>query len=105
MVLISRNVFGLVKPGLSSTPTNLPPPILSTVKIPGVTTILDCRQVLLEISGPKTVQPPAKPIAVVMREGEREGEIEVLTINERRGTATIRNQGIIQTLTMGELLD
>src|SRR5262249_9054084 len=58
------------------------------------------KQVLFKISmSPKPGDPP-KEMALVMSEGERQGEVEVLEIDEPGGVIKFNNHGQEQTLTL-----
>lgn len=99
-VISTRNVFALQEPRPAEPTTSKPVVPLTTVTFQGVTTILNYRQALLTLSTTDNRERSTKAISVVLREGEREGEVEVLKIDERHGLATIRNHGIIQTLAL-----
>jgi hypothetical protein len=80
-----RNVFGLKPP---VPPVQLIPQPLPTAKVnlTGVTTLLGQRRAILVIT------PPGKPAeSKLIKEGDREGDLEVLSINELTGTVRIRN--------------
>src|SRR5262245_7432532 len=86
--IVDRNVFGLKPPPpISDTktqPVKDPPPITLT----GMTTILSTKRVLLN------VQSPGKPVqSFILAEGQREGDIEVLEIDERAGSTKINYAG------------
>jgi hypothetical protein len=80
-----RNVFGLKQP-IPPAPPPPPPPPTANVKLTGVTTLLGQRRAILVIT------PPGKPAeSKMIKEGDREGDLEVLSINELTGTVRIRN--------------
>jgi len=86
--IVDRNVFGLKPaPPLSKVdekPVANPPPITLT----GMTTILATKRVLFN------VQPPGKPVqSFILAEGQREGDIEVLEIDERTGSVKVNYGG------------
>src|SRR5215831_18990314 len=91
--IIDRNVFGL-KPQASNesnVPAPTPPPKLT---LTGITTILGNKRALL--STPPVPNKPAE--SFMLTEGQRDGEIEVLEINEIAGTVKVMNHGVEQTL-------
>ncbi len=93
-VIAQRNVFAL-KSRLPDTN----PPIkveLPNIKLQGITTILGRRQVL----GKVLAKPPAKEESFVLSEGERQGEVEVVSIDEDTRTVTLKYGGMPMTLTM-----
>ena len=90
--IVERNVFGLnpPKPGGLPTPPVAPPPKLT---LTGITTLLGNKRALL------TMQVPNKPAEnFILTEGQRDGEIEVLQIDEKAGSVKVLNHGIEQTL-------
>ena len=88
----AANVFRLRFP----LPEQPPPP---KITLQGITTVLG-PYVLFKVRMPGKPPEPAKEIACMLREGEREGEIEVVEINEKTGTAKFRNHGIEQVLVL-----
>ena len=91
--IVDRNVFGLKPPPLrdetKTQPVKDPPPITLT----GMTTILNTKRVLLN------VQSPGKPVqSFILAEGQREGDIEVLEIDERAGSTKINYAGTTMPL-------
>src|SRR6266849_705060 len=94
-----RNAFGLrpppEKPEFDNPPTQLPKIILT-----GITTILDNKRALMKVQ-PAVARPnePAKELSLILTEGQREGDIEVLQIDEKAGSVRVRNSGTVMTLT------
>ena len=91
--IVDRNVFGLKPPTpqakIEDKKTDLPPIILT-----GITTILGNKRVLMN------VQPPGKPVqSFILTEGQRDGEIEVLEIDEKAGSVKVSQSGTIVPLT------
>jgi hypothetical protein len=106
--IVGRNVFSLKPPPPLPNPEDLikkvPPP---KIKLQGLTTILGRRQVLCKVLMP--AKPPERPqpqeVSFVMSEGERQGEIEVLEINEQVGTVKFKNHEEVQLLNMKDDAD
>lgn len=100
-VIVDRNVFDLraPPPPISSQPTNTPPP---NIKLTGITTILGKKQALFMVQEPA---PPGKPAnkeeSFILTEGQRQGAIEVLEINNsaKQPTVKIKNDGTVAVLT------
>jgi len=95
--IVDRNVFGLKSP--------LPPPSLESTKPPppkvwltGITTILGNNRALLKMTPPAKPGEPAREQSFTLGEGERDGDIEVLEINEKARTVKIEDFGTIMTL-------
>jgi hypothetical protein len=91
----ATNVFRLKSP---AQPEPVPPPPPPQITLQGFTTIPGRAHVLFKVMMPAKPPEPAKEIAYVLSEGEREGEIRVLEINEQAGTAKFINHGVEQTL-------
>jgi len=96
--IVDRNVFGLKPPPPPPDPeANKPPP--PKIFLTGITTILGNKRALL-----KTTPPPGKPGEppkeewYTLGEGQREGDIEVLAIDEKSGTVKVDDFGTITTL-------
>jgi hypothetical protein len=98
--IIDRNVFSLkpAPPPGDSAEANKPQAVKITLT--GITTILGNKRVLM-----KTAPPPGKPgeakteQSYILTEGQREGEIEVIEIDEKAGSVKVKNAGAVQTLT------
>lgn len=97
--IVERNIFGLKDPPPPAPPEATKPPP-SKLTLTGITTILGKKQVLL-----KTAAAPAKPgeqpkgeQSYIITEGVREGDIEVLEINEVAGSVKLIYAGVPTTL-------
>ncbi|MEK7707888.1 MAG: hypothetical protein AAB380_07820, partial [Verrucomicrobiota bacterium] len=98
--VVIRNVFAIK-----------PPPVLSSVKPAepeppkitpqGIMSVIGRQQVLFKtmMPGSKPGEPP-RETAMVLSVGQREGEIEVVAIDESAGTITFNNHGKPQTLSL-----
>jgi hypothetical protein len=91
--IVARNVFGL-KPPPPPPRTEAPPPPVATIKLTGITTILGNKLVLMKVSVPAKPPEPAKELSLTLTEGQREGDIEVLAINEKTGDVKVSNGGV-----------
>jgi len=95
--IVARNVFGLKDPPPPPRPEdNKPPP--PNIKLQGITTILGNKRALLKVSMPP--KPGVKPEeqSFILAAGQREGEIEVLEIDEKEGTVKVDDFGTITNL-------
>jgi len=94
-----RNLFGL-KPPPPTAAVDKPPPQVPKIILTGITTILGNKRALM-----KTQPAPAKPgeqakeNSFILTEGQREGDIEVLQIDENAGSVKVNNSGTEMTLT------
>jgi hypothetical protein len=95
--IVDRNVFGLKPPPPPPDPeSNKPPP--PKIFLTGITTILGNKRALLKTTPPAKPGEPAKEQSFTLGEGQREGDIEVLEINEKAGTVKVNDYGTITTL-------
>jgi hypothetical protein len=97
--ITERNAFGLRPPPTQAPPTN-PPAQLSKVTLTGITTILGNKRALMKVL-PTVLKPgeAAKELSLILTEGQREDEIEVLQIDEKAGSVKLNNSGTVMTLT------
>jgi hypothetical protein len=99
--IVDRNVFSLKPPAPPADPTEVNKPTVVKITLTGMTTILGNKRVLM-----KTAPPPGKPgegpkseQSYILTEGQREGDIEVIEIDEKGGSVKVNNGGTLQTLT------
>jgi len=98
--IVERNSFGLRPPVNPADLVKPPPPVFADIKLQGITTILGRKQVLMKIRVPAKPPEPAFDQSLVLIEGQREGEVEVLEINPAEGTVKVNNGGTILPLNM-----
>jgi hypothetical protein len=107
-----RNPFGLRQATQPQKPQEQPAE-LPRVKLTGITTILGNKRAVLEVRSPAAKpgqpgvqgQPAGQPPtgeSLILSEGQREGNIEMLQINEEAGTVRIVNSGQPVTITFEE---
>lgn len=95
--IVDRNLFNLKPPPRPE--DNLPPPEPPPkITLTGFTTILGDKRVLFKVQVPAKPPQPPKEESYILTEGQRDGDIEVLEINEKSGVAKFNNHGMIQTL-------
>ena len=94
-----RNVFGLKPPPPPPDPEAAKPPPVK-ITLTGITTIIGKRALL------KTPPPSSKPgepskgeQSYILAEGQREGDIEVLEIDEKAGSVKVKNGTALVLLT------
>src|SRR5689334_9926584 len=94
--IVDRNVFGLrpPPPPPSNEPVRPPPP---GIALTGITTILGKKLAFLNVQVPPKPGEQAKggPQSFMLGIGEREGEIEVLEIDEKDGVVKVNDYGVI----------
>lgn len=95
--IVDRNVFAL-KP--APRPEDNPPPKTPPPKITlqGITSLFGRKTVAFKVNMSLKPGEPPKEQSLTMSEGERQGEITVLEINEPAGTVKFNNQGDEQML-------
>jgi hypothetical protein len=95
-----RNLFGLKPP--PKIQQNDPPPQIPKIVLTGITTILGNKRALMKTqpqpAGGKQGE-HAKELSLILTEGQREGDIEVLQIDEKAGSVKVNNSGTVMTLT------
>jgi hypothetical protein len=98
--IVERNVFGLRSPP----PPRVEPPTapLPKIVLTGVTTMLGNKRALLKIQFPAQPSKPVKEESCVLSEGEREGPIEVLEINEKTEQVKVNNSGTVSVITFAK---
>jgi hypothetical protein len=99
--IIDRNVFSLKPPPPPPDPTEVNKPTALKITLTGITTILGNKRVLMKTAAPpgKPGEPPKTEQSYILTEGQREGEIEVIEIDEKAGSVKVSNAGTVQTLT------
>ncbi len=96
--IVDRNVFGLKPPPpLPKPEDNKPPP--PKITLTGITTILGNKRALMKVQVPAKPGEPAKEQSYILTEGQRDGEIEVLEINELEGSVKVNESGLVTLLT------
>jgi len=96
--VVIRNVFAIKPPpNIKKLAEPEPPKIIPQ----GIMSMFSRQQVLFKtmMPGSKPGEPP-KETAMVLTVGQREGEIEVVAIDESSGTITFNNHGKVQTLSL-----
>jgi hypothetical protein len=97
--IVDRNVFSLKPPPPPPGPEeNKPKPVKITLT--GITTILGNKRVLMKAPAPpgKPGETPKPEISYILTEGQRDGDVEVLEINDKTGDVKLNNAGTIVTL-------
>lgn len=95
--IVERNVFALKAPP-NPEDNKPPPPPPPKILLQGITSIVGRWQVMFKVNLPAKPPEPAKEVALVLSEGQREGEIEIVSINKDAGEVKFINHGVEQTL-------
>jgi hypothetical protein len=97
--IIDRNVFSLKPPPPPPGPEeNKPKPVKITLT--GITTILGNKRVLMKAPAPpgKPGEPAKPELSYILTEGQRDGDVEVIEINDKTGDVKLNNAGTVVTL-------
>ena len=102
--IVDRNIFGLrpPPPPASTEPVKPPPP---AVTLTGITTILGKKLAFMNVQIPPKPGEQAKPgpQSFMLGVGEREGEIEVIDIDEKGGTVKLNDYGVVTNVPFAKL--
>jgi hypothetical protein len=98
--IVERNLFGLKPPPSAIKPEEQKKPDPPKIVLNGITTITGARKALMSVSMPAKPPEPAKSQSFFLAEGERDGQIEVLEIDEKIGMVKVDDFGTVVTLTM-----
>jgi len=90
--IVERNVFGLRPPPVVE-PPKAPEAPVPNITLQGIISAFGRKQVLFKTMMSARPGEAAKETSLVMSEGERIDEVEVLEINEAAGTIKFRNHG------------
>ena len=91
-----RNLFGLREPIVVI--IDPPPPVVPTVTLTGIVTILGRKQAFLTVQPVPRQDSKTGPQSFILNEGQAQDEIQVLEIDERVGRVKINNHGVILNL-------
>ncbi len=91
--IVDRTVFAL-KPPPDPESLKPPPPPPPPIELQGISVLFGRKRVLFTVTvpGSKPGEPP-KRTALILAEGERQEDVEVLEIDERTGTVKFNNHG------------
>lgn len=98
--IIARNVFGLRPPPPPPDPEANKPP-LPKLSLTGIVTFGGTKRALLKTAAggpPKQGQPANKPESFIIEVGQRQGDIEVLAIDEKAGAVKVNYGGTVTDL-------
>jgi hypothetical protein len=95
--IVDRNVFGLKPPPPPPNPEdNKPPP--PNIQLQGITTIIGKKRALMKVMIPGKPGVKAEVASFILAEGQREGDIEVLEIDEKEGVVKVNDFGTITNI-------
>jgi hypothetical protein len=98
--IAERNLFNL-RPPPPATPPEPPPPPVPKITLTGITTILGNKRALFKVQPQgKPPAPGAKDEFYILAEGQRDGDVEVLAIDDEAGIVKLNNHGTVQELSL-----
>lgn len=96
MVITNRNAFGLQPEQPLPKPEELRPPP-AKVRLEGIMSLMGTKRAILRLL--KQGVPPGQEPVLMLAEGERDQDVEVVSIDEENNTVKIRNQGVVMDIT------
>ena len=93
--IAARNICGLNPPQPQNIPTPDPP---SKITLNGVMDIFGTAQALFYVDVPPRPPLPATQKSYILSEGQRQDDIEVTHIDEKKGLVTFNNHGVVQEI-------
>lgn len=98
-VIPERNSFGLKEPKPFEAPPPTPQPAaLPKLTLTGITTILGTKQALFKVVPPPRPGEAQKEESYILAEGQKEGILEVVAIDEDQGRVRVKNSGTLVVL-------
>jgi hypothetical protein len=98
--IANRNAFALKPPVVVTNAPTTPEVAPAGIELQGITTILGKPQVFLKIKQPPRPPKPAEDLSVVLEAGDREGDVQVLSIDAAAGLVRLENRGTALALNM-----
>src|SRR6266446_5843701 len=96
--IVERNVFGL-KPIPPVVPPEPPKPPTPKMTLTGIMTLGGSKRALFKVQMPPKPPKPAGEESFILREGEREGDVEVVEIDEAAGSIKVKYLDILIPVT------
>jgi hypothetical protein len=98
--IASRNAFALKPPVVVTNTPTTPVVAPAGIELQGINTILGKAQVFLKIKLPARPPKPPEDQSVVLEAGQREGDVEVISIDAAAGVVRLKNRGDEMALNM-----
>src|SRR5438874_1559932 len=95
--IVDRNVFGLKPPPPPTPPPEQPKPPLNIV-LSGITTLSGKKRCFISVTGPPKAGAPTIPESMMLTEGQRQGDIEIVSIDEKGGIVNLKQGGSAETI-------
>ncbi len=88
--VVEHNVFGLKPSPMTTSQTGETPP---QIILNGIMTIFGDRRALFKTPATSTMFGPVKERSYMLAEGQRDGEIELLSVDMKAGAIKVNNHG------------
>jgi hypothetical protein len=95
--IVTRNVFGLKPMPVAAAPEP-PKPQAPKVTLTGITTMLGRKRALFKAQLPAKPPDPAREQSYILAEGERDGDMEVVEIDDKAGSIKVKYLGDSMTV-------
>jgi hypothetical protein len=93
--IAARNIFGLNPPQAIALTAPEPP---SKITLNGIMTIFGSTQALFYVDVPPRPPTPATQKSYILSEGQRQDDIEVTHIDDKKNVVTFNNHGVVQEI-------
>jgi hypothetical protein len=98
--IAKRNLFALKAKPITE-PAAEPEKPRSRITVAGIATVNKRKQVVLNVQAPAGAPgQQAKNESMLLSEGQREGQLEVVSIDEKQGSVRLNDYGTVMTLTL-----
>ena len=95
--IAARNIFGLNPPQpVSKADTSAP----DKITLNGITTLFGTPQALFKVEQAARFGRPGSEESYILSEGQSQDNIEVVHVDEQKGTVTFNNQGVIEDISL-----
>ena len=95
--IVDRNIFGLKAPAPPPNPEdNKPPP--PKITLTGIFTILGNKRAMMKVMAPPKPGTKQEEQSYILAVGQRDGDIEVLDIDEKAGIVKVNNFGTVTNI-------
>src|SRR5437660_1223069 len=99
--IVDRNVFGL-KPPPPPAPPQEPAKPPSNIVLTGITTLSGKKRCFITVTGVPRAGAPAAPESMMLMEGQREENIEIVSIDEKNGVVNLKEGEAAVTISFKE---
>ncbi len=95
--IVDRNVFGLKPPPPPAPPPEQPKPPVN-ITLTGITTLSGKKKCFITVLAAPKPGSPAAPESMMLSEGQRQGDIEIVSIDEKAGSVNLKQGESAETI-------